>query len=261
MRIHLLGFCLALILFSPDAVRAAEETSPIATIADLNGKRLGVVAGTVLDIATNRILDLTVFHYYDTNEQLYNALYDGEIDAVIDDEPVVRYRSRTDSRLRALPETLVPDHYGYAMRKDSGELHRQVNIALRRLLDKGVMTSLEARWIDGPETGRILPEAQPVPENAETLRVGVSSISPPFCYRNDAGDVIGLDMELLQLIAGNLGRRLEVTDMDFGLMMPALLTKDVDLIGGCFSITKEREQLVLFTDSYYTGGTGALVLR
>lgn len=232
MHIRAIWLCLALLsaLCSPLPAASAGEEDAIAVMTDLNGKRLGTVAGTMLD-------------------------------AVIDDEPVVRYRASTDPLLRALPGTLVSDRYGYALRMDDVKLYHRVNTALTHLLDEGVMERLAARWLDGPDSGRVLPEPAPVPDEAEILRVGVSSISPPFCYRNGEGDLVGLVLELLQLLADRIGMRLVVTDMDFGLMIPALTDNRVDLIGGCFSITDERARLVRFTDSYYEGGIGALVRR
>lgn len=262
MYIRAIWLCVALLpaLLSPLPASAGEEDAILA-LADLNGKRLGTVAGTVLDAAADEALDFTDFYYYDTNEQLYGALYSGEIDAVIDDEPVVRYRASSDPLLRALPGTLVPDRYGYALRMDDLKLYHRVNTALTHLLEEGVMDTLEARGLEGPDSGRVLPEPAAAPDDAEVLRVGVSSISPPFCYRNGEGDLVGLDLELLQLLAERIGMRLVVTDMDFGLMIPTLLDGHVDLIGGCFSISDERARLVRFTDSYYAGGIGALVLR
>ncbi|MDD8047297.1 MAG: transporter substrate-binding domain-containing protein [Verrucomicrobiota bacterium] len=47
--------------------------------------------------------------------------------------------------------------------------------------------------------------------------------------------------------------------MEFGGMIPALISGKVDIIGACITITPERAERVLFSEPYYTGGIAALV--
>ena len=49
--------------------------------------------------------------------------------------------------------------------------------------------------------------------------------------------------------------------MEFGELIPALLSGKVDLIGACITISPERSEKILFSDAYYTGGIGALVRK
>ena len=71
--------------------------------------------------------------------------------------------------------------------------------------------------------------------------------------------VVGFDIELAHHVARKLGMKLEVVDMDFGGMIPALVSGKVDVIGACITITPERAERVLFSEPYYTGGIAALV--
>ena len=67
------------------------------------------------------------------------------------------------------------------------------------------------------------------------------------------------DVEFAARVAARLNRKLEVVDMDFGGMIPALISGKVDMIGACITITDERKKSVLFSEPYYTGGISALV--
>lgn len=255
----LLLLATAAFAFGPAAMSGDE--SSIHQLSDLNGKRLGVLAGTMLDAAANDALDFTQFEYYDNNEQLFQALYDGEIDATVDDQPVARFRAGINPRLRMLPEMLVDDNYAFALRLEDVKLYHEVNRTLNEIRTSDEMDRLETKWLDSPDDSqRVLPD-MPAQGDGEVLRVGVSSVSPPFCYLDNEGDLTGLDIELMQMVAAKLGRRLELTDMEFAQMIPALLEGKVDVIGGCFSITPERQRLVRFTDSYYKGGVAVLVLK
>ena len=64
-----------------------------------------------------------------------------------------------------------------------------------------------------------------------------------------------------QYMAQKLGMGLDIVNMDFGQMIPALQDGQVDMIGACITITAERAELVLFSEPYYEGGIAALVKK
>jgi polar amino acid transport system substrate-binding protein len=70
---------------------------------------------------------------------------------------------------------------------------------------------------------------------------------------------VGYDIELARRIAKKLDKKLEIVNMDFGGMIPALISGKVDMIAACITITDERSNQVLFSQPYYTGGIAALV--
>lgn len=54
---------------------------------------------------------------------------------------------------------------------------------------------------------------------------------------------------------------LEIVNMDFGAMIPALVSGKVDMIGSCITITEERAKSVLFSEPYYQGGIAVVVKK
>lgn len=257
--------CVAAVAFAvdvPAGENAATGNRPtITTLGDLNGKRLGVLAGSILDNAANDVLDFTQIVYYDNTEAEIAALSAGEIDAIIDDQPVIRYLTSINPRLRALPGLLMEDRFGFAMRLGDEELYAEVNSVVREMLRDGSLKRMEARWLDSPDDStRVMPELPP-PGTDGVLRFGVSPVSAPFLYANEQGEMIGLELELMQRLSRRINRRLVVVAMDFSNLIPALLDDEVDVIGSGLSITREREKIVRFTDSYYHGGVSAMVLN
>ena len=91
------------------------------------------------------------------------------------------------------------------------------------------------------------------------LRFGTSAITEPFSFIDGSQKIVGLDIELASLVAKKLDMKLEIVNMDFGAMIPALISGKVDMIGACITITDERAKSVLFSSPYYTGGIAALV--
>jgi polar amino acid transport system substrate-binding protein len=91
------------------------------------------------------------------------------------------------------------------------------------------------------------------------LRFGTAAVTEPFSFVDGTQTVTGLDVELAKRVAARLNKRLEVVSMDFGGMIPALISSKVDMIGACITITEERKKSVLFSEPYYRGGISALV--
>jgi polar amino acid transport system substrate-binding protein len=91
------------------------------------------------------------------------------------------------------------------------------------------------------------------------LKFGTSAITEPFSFVDGSQKIVGLDIEIAMLVAKKLNKKIEIINMDFGAMIPALISQKVDMIGACITITEERSQKVLFSEPYYVGGIAALV--
>jgi polar amino acid transport system substrate-binding protein len=65
-----------------------------------------------------------------------------------------------------------------------------------------------------------------------TLRVGMSLQFPPQGYRDDNGEPAGYDVELMKLLAADIGTgvELDIQDQNFDGLIPALLAGQIDLI-------------------------------
>lgn len=95
------------------------------------------------------------------------------------------------------------------------------------------------------------------------LVVGTCADYPPYEWHfvQDGDDkIIGFDIDIAQAIADELGVELEVKDMDFDGLIPALSTGKIDMIIAGMNPTDERKQSVDFTDIYYTQ-KDALVIK
>lgn len=77
---------------------------------------------------------------------------------------------------------------------------------------------------------------------------------PPFEYLGADGQPAGVDIDVGQMIADELGVEYEVLDMDFNLLVEALKSGKGDMIGAAMTVTAERAEQVDFTDTYATAG-------
>ena len=89
---------------------------------------------------------------------------------------------------------------------------------------------------------------------AEKITMGSSCDFPPYEYYDDeTGEIVGIDAEVAAAICEKLGCELEIVDMDFDAIIPAVTTGKIDFGMAGMTVTEERMQSVDFTTSYATG--------
>jgi ABC-type amino acid transport substrate-binding protein len=98
-------------------------------------------------------------------------------------------------------------------------------------------------------------------QNADRTHVLVvgTTASPPFSMKKDDGTWEGLEIDLWRDIAAKLGLQYEIREMDFGSLMQAVTTSNVDVAVGGITITGERERVFDFTHAFYASGLAIAV--
>ena len=95
---------------------------------------------------------------------------------------------------------------------------------------------------------------------AETLKMGTNAAFPPYEYYDDETDaIVGIDAEIAAAVCTELGCDLEIVDMEFGSIIPAVTTGKVDFGMAGMTVTEERLQSVDFSESYATGIQSVIV--
>lgn len=88
-------------------------------------------------------------------------------------------------------------------------------------------------------------------QQRKTLRVAMTLQFPPQFYRDpQTREPAGYDVELLNMLARDLGVTLEIVDMDFTGQIPALLAGQVDMVANGLVNTPERAKSVQFSEPY-----------
>ena len=91
-----------------------------------------------------------------------------------------------------------------------------------------------------------------------TLRIGMTGSQPPFNVRNRDGDLIGLEVDLANLLASAMGVELKIIEKPFGELLPALTDGELDLVMSQVTATLERNRNVAFVGPYYVSGKSML---
>jgi polar amino acid transport system substrate-binding protein len=257
MRSYSFKIVMAL-LFSCLSLSGCGKREKVTGLQQLAGKEFAIPTGTVADQLVLSKLPDAKFKYFNTVLDAALAVKAGKADAAAYDEPILRNIAAKNGGMVVLKEMITVDNYGFAVRKDDPELKQAIDSVVKELKSNGTTDQMMKRWF--PETG----SPAPMPKIASTgtngvLRLGTASVTEPFSFVDGSGEIVGYDIELARYVANKLGKKLEVVNMDFGGMIPALMSGKVDMIAACITITKERSKQVLFSDPYYVGGIAALV--
>lgn len=94
---------------------------------------------------------------------------------------------------------------------------------------------------------------------AAPLRVGMDLSYPPFETIGPDGKPAGISVEIAQALAAELGRPLQIENIPFTGLIPALKTGKIDLIISSMTATEERAKAVAFSEPYLTTGLALLV--
>ena len=81
---------------------------------------------------------------------------------------------------------------------------------------------------------------------------------PPYEY-HDGGDIVGIDVEVAEAIAGKLGMTLEVEDIAFDSIIPELESGKADIGVAGMTVNEDRLKNVDFTDPYTTASQVIIV--
>lgn len=256
-KLSMIVIAFALVCGLPLSGIAADK---ITQLSQLNGKTVAVPKGTVADELVLSTLGQAKIVYFDTVKACVEAVANGLADAAAYDEPTLRSLMRIHKDMHILPEFITHDSYGFAVNLARIDLKEGMDKLITRFLNEGYMQDMEAYWF--PIAFDIGPmHVIPLKGEKGTLRFGTSSVVEPFSFKGEGDNVVGFDIELAYYIAQELGMQLEVVDMPFNELIPALQADKVDMIGAGITITSAREQMVLFSVPYYHGGIAAAVLK
>ena len=87
------------------------------------------------------------------------------------------------------------------------------------------------------------------------IKVGFNQLFKPFSFTNAKNERIGIDIDIAELLAKNLGVKLEkVIPGSFSELIPMVQNGQIDVIMAAMSRNFERAGKVDFTDSYYDTG-------
>lgn len=124
-----------------------KETTDIAGIDDLVGKKVAAQLGTTGEMAAQEIANVD-YKPYDSYELAFLELANKGVDAVIADNPVaLGYIAANPDKLMAVGDILNNEQYGIAICNKNADLQAKIDAALSELIASGFISDLAEQYL------------------------------------------------------------------------------------------------------------------
>ena len=131
-------------------VRDGEDFSP-SSLEDLSGRAVGAQRGTTGEgvvqdeLVANGVISESDYRAFDNYVFAVQALENGDIDAIVVDEPVAQtFADQRDVRVAFVYET--GEEYGFGLQQDDDALLSAINEGLQAVRDSGRYEELRNEW-------------------------------------------------------------------------------------------------------------------
>lgn len=252
----ILGLCLVGLALGSCGGRNADGGKPIQQVKDLKGAVVGVQLGTTSDVLASdleRKGEGTKVERFTKSADAIQALTQGKIDCMVEDEQPAKAFLRLNPSLKILPDEFGHSSLAICVAKGNEALQMQINAAIDTLRKTGVIDSIvrlhidrniavayqskRTKWVAG-DNGK-----------PQKLRFSTNAAFEPFEYYDD-GKIVGIDIDVARAICDVLGKELEVVDMEFDAVITSVQTGKADAGIAGITVTEERKKNINFTDSY-----------
>ncbi|MFM1781710.1 MAG: hypothetical protein RLZZ181_485 [Pseudomonadota bacterium] len=228
------------------------------SIEDIKNKKIGVLLGSVHDTYAHKNYPNATVMQYKSPSDLLLGVKTEKVEVGLFVNELLIDRLREDPSLGFVGDTLEVHPVAYGFNKNNAELRQKFNAFFKQLKDSGTFADMIDRWVNKGSTS--MPKIDTPNINGE-LRVGhVSDSGMPFVAVKD-NEPIGLNIELTKRFAASQGMSVRFDDMEFGSIIPALITGKIDFIGMTVMITEERKTKIDFADPFYEIGMRAFALK
>ncbi len=220
---------------------------------DFTGKTIGVQLGTTGDIyATDYETDGTAkVERYNKAADAIQALKQKKLDCVIlDEQPALNFVQRNKD-IKILSKEFTLEDYALCLKKGNTELLGKVNAALAKLKEDGTLSKIITNYIGTDEEKGTMPYVKKDVKRSGTLVVATNAEFPPYEYV-DNGNIVGIDMDIMQAVCDEIGMELKIENMKFDSIIAAVNAGKADIGAAGMTVTEERKKNVDFSDSYTT---------
>ena len=188
---------------------------------------------------------------YDTFALAANDMKNGNADYVFVDKTTALALCKEISGIKMVDIALSSENYGIGIDPAQTQLKGQIDAIL---IDKAAeIDAIKDKYMNGEEAKYVgvTSAAKDVNRKEEQLVVATNAEFAPWEYK-EGNQYFGIDMEIAQLIANELGLELVIDDMDFDMVVGAVGKQGVDIAMSGITITAERLNVINFSTPYYT---------
>ena len=256
------------------------------SIADLKGAKIAAQAGTFHVDAANQIENVKSSTYPEFAD-LLTALKSGAIDGYVAEEPTALSVCKTNDDLTYIHLknndtgfTATAADVGIAIGlKKGSELRDKINAVLAEITDEQREKLMEqiVSLAAGETVDEFAISAEAPATVNGTLKIGMECAYEPYNWTDTEGKSLGAvaitgegkdglyangyDVQIAQYVANKLGMKLEIHQLEWDSLIPAVQSGNIDAIVAGMSPTAERAKEIDFTDTYYESNLVVIIKK
>lgn len=242
-------------------IAVTNDTKLERDYTDFTSKTLGVITGGVYDEVVEDFGAVPA--YYTAESAIVEDVRKGRIEGFAYDLSALKVIAGMEGNEDLECIDIPAEYFNLPMGALSidQDIINRFNIFLSDIEADGTLVEMQNRWLESiPDLDSPMPDILLTGKNG-TLKIAVSATTLPFVYMGEGGEYKGYSAELAIRFAAYEGMDIEFIDMDFGGLMPYVISGKADFAIANVSITEERKKSVLFTDPICYDRMGILALK
>lgn len=235
------------------AVLKSRDDDPIAdsaTVASFNGKRAGIITGSIHDAVIAEVLPDSSISEYNNLTDLITALKSGKIDYFLVSTEAVASLTEENDDLMVLEEPVQTLDIGamFAKTEKGDVLRAQMDAFIEKMKSDGTLDEIYAFWSDTANDTAFVDLSELDGENGE-LKLATSGTKVPTSFISN-GKIAGADPDIAARYCREYGYGMDVSTLDIAGIIPGIVSGKYDFSLSDFVITEERKQNVNFSIPY-----------
>ena len=188
---------------------------------------------------------------YDTFALAANDMKNGNAAYVFVDKTTANALCKEISGLKIIDIALSSENYGIGIDPNQADLKGKIDTILAENAD--YINEIKDKYMNGNEASfvGVSSAAKDNSKADQQLVVATNAEFAPWEYK-EGNQFYGIDMEIAQLLADEMGLELVIDDMDFDMVVGAVGKQGVDIAMSGITITAERMNVINFSTPYYT---------
>ena len=257
-------FCLFLLCTMLCGCNSKTQEKKYEKLSDFNDTdvAIGVVNGYIFDDIVSENLPDAELKYFDNRENAYRALNSGIVDAVADDEPIIRAALRSTDEIAMIEGYLEASEYAFVFTKDEkGEkLSCELSEYIKILKESGELKDLDDKWFGNQTDNKKSDDIDTLEATNGTLKLVFEDNNIPFSYMS-AGKPVGYDIDIAIGFCREYGYGLDIYVMDFQTVLTGTAKGTYDMGCGSITVSDERKEELYFSEPDYSGGASLCVAK
>lgn len=241
-------------------VGCSEKEIYITTRKEMDGKKIGVLSGTIYNQSIKRIYQESEYSEYQTVDDLINAVKEKAIDGFVIERPMAIALSAANEGITYINESVIPGNTGFIFSSKKENLLNEFNEFLQQCKEDGYLDYLEKKWIIA-NCSKQINDSFLFSGKKGTIHAITSTDLPPFSFVNSENKKIsGYEVDLLRKFCSEHDYKLDIKSTEFENLINNVKNNDYDIGFGSIAITNDRKKEVAFSEPIYDN-YGVFVVR